>query len=61
MIMKFPENDRFIAHCVINGYPTQYNDGLRVALQTDLTSTLKSLPDLMKLYAETNGNLYLYP
>ena len=60
-MMKFPVQDTFIAHCVTNGYPTEYNDGLRVALQTDLSSSKKSLNDLMKEYFDTNGAEYLYP
>ena len=60
-MMKFPVQDTFIAYCASKGYPTNYNDGLRVALQTDLSSSKKSLADLMKLYDATNGADYLYP
>lgn len=61
MVMKFPDQDTFRAYCVTKGYPLQYNDGLRVALQTDLVSTKRSLTDLMRLYYQTNGAEYLYP
>lgn len=60
-MLKLPNNDTFIAYCATNGYPTQYNDGLKVALQTDLTSSKQSLNDLMKEYFDTNGAEYLYP
>jgi phosphoribosylamine-glycine ligase len=60
-MLKFPNNDTFIAYCATKGYPTQYNDGLKVALQTDLTSSKQSLNDLMKEYFDTNGAEYLYP
>jgi len=60
-MLKFPNNDTFIAYCATKGYPTQYNEGLKVALQTDLSSSKKSLNDLMKEYFDTNGVEYLYP
>lgn len=60
-MLKFPENDTFIAYCATKGYPTEYNDGLKVALQTDLSSSKKSLNDLGRLYFTTNGSTYLYP
>jgi phosphoribosylamine-glycine ligase len=60
-MLKFPNNDTFIAYCATKGYPTQYNDGLKVALQTDLTSSKQSLNVLMKEYFDTNGAEYLYP
>lgn len=60
-MMKFPIQDTFIAYCATKGYPTEYNEGLRVALQTDLSSSKRSLSDLMKEYFDTNGALYLYP
>jgi hypothetical protein len=61
MNMNFPDQDTFRAYCVTNSYPTQYNDGLKVALETDLGVSGLSLPDLMRLYFETNGPQYLYP
>lgn len=60
-MLKFPKNNTFIAYCATKGYPTEYNDGLKVALQTDLSSNKKSLNDLAKLYFDTNGSTYLYP
>lgn len=59
--MNFPDQDTFRAYCITKGYPKQYNDGLRVALQTDLDSSKKVLGDLMKEYYLTNGPNYLYP
>lgn len=61
MIMNFPLPDTFRAYCITKGYPTQYNDGLVKALQTDLAVTTSSLGDLMRLYYTTNGADYLYP
>lgn len=61
--MIFPNADVFTAYCISKGYPVQYNDGLRVALATDLSldPTLFSLADLIRLYESTNGKFYLYP
>ena len=59
--MNFPDQDTFIAYCITKSYPKQYNDGLKIALETDLGVTGKSLPDLMRLYYTTNGANYLYP
>lgn len=60
-MMKFPKQDQFRAYCITKGYPTQYNEGLRKALQTDLGSTINNLPDLMRLYFQVHGANYLYP
>ena len=60
-MLNYPNPDTFIAYCRTKGYPTQYNDGLKVALETDLGVSGLSLPDLMRLYYETNGAQYLYP
>lgn len=59
--MILPNNDTFIAYCATKGYPTEYNDGLKVALETDLSESGKSLADLIRLYEATNGSEYLYP
>ena len=61
MVMNFPNQDTFRAYCITKGYPKQYNDGLKIALETDLSVTGFSLPDLMRLYYTTNGADYLYP
>lgn len=60
-MLSYPDNDTFIAYCRTKSYPTQYNDGLKVALETDLGVSGLSLPDLMRLYSDTNGSEYLYP
>ncbi len=60
-MMNFPDQDTFRAYCITKSYPKQYNDGLKIALETDLGVTGKSLPDLMRLYYTTNGADYLYP
>lgn len=60
-MMKLPKNDTFVDYCAIKGYPTEYNDGLIKALQTDLVSSLEVLNDLLRLYYQTNGSTYLYP
>jgi hypothetical protein len=59
--MILPNNDTFIAYCRTKGYPTQYNDGLKKALETDLGVTGFSLADLMRKYYVANGANYLYP
>jgi hypothetical protein len=55
-MLNYPDNDTFIAYCRTKSYPTQYNDGLKVALETDLGVSGLSLPDLMRLYSATNGS-----
>ena len=60
-MLNYPDPDTFRAYCVTKGYPTQYNDGLKKALETDLSASGLSLPDLMRLYYATNGSEYLYP
>lgn len=60
-MMNFPKNDQFIAYCRTKSYPTQYNDGLKKALETDLGVTGFALPDLMRQYYDANGADYLYP
>lgn len=60
-MMNFPKNDEFIAYCRTKGYPTQYNDGLKKALETDLGVSGFALPDLMRQYYDANGANYLYP
>lgn len=60
-MLNYPDPDTFRAYCVTKSYPTQYNDGLKVALETDLSVSGLSLPDLMRLYSATNGSEYLYP
>lgn len=60
-MFQYPKADTFRAYCVTKSYPTQYNDGLKVALETDLGVSGLSLSDLARLYFETNGPTYLYP
>lgn len=60
-MFQYPNPDTFRAYCVTKSYPTQYNDGLKVALETDLGVTGLSISDLARLYFETNGPQYLYP
>ena len=60
-MLNYPDPDTFIAYCRTKGYPTQYNDGLKKALETDLGVSGLSLSDLARLYFETNGPEYLYP
>ena len=60
-MFKYPNADTFRAYCVNKSYPTQYNDGLKKALETDLGVSGLSLSDLARLYFKTNGPVYLYP
>ena len=60
-MLNYPKNDTFRAYCITKSYPKDYNDGLKKALETDLSKTSLSLPDLMRLYSATNGSEYLYP
>ena len=60
-MLNYPKNDTFRAYCVTKSYPTDYNDGLKKALETDLTLTGFSLNDLMRKYFVANGATYLYP
>jgi hypothetical protein len=60
-MMNFPDQDTFRAYCITKSYPKQYNDGLKVALETDLGVTGFALPDLMRQYYDANGADYLYP
>ena len=60
-MMNFPDQDTFRAYCITKSYPKQYNDGLKIALETDLGVTGFSLPDLMRQYYDANGADYLYP
>ena len=60
-MLKYPNADTFRAYCVTKSYPTQYNYGLKKALETDLGVSGLSLSDLARLYFETNGPEYLYP
>lgn len=60
-MLNLPKNDTFRAYCVTKSYPTDYNDGLKKALETDLTLTGFSLNDLMRKYFVANGATYLYP
>jgi len=60
-MFKYPNADTFRAYCVTKSYPTQYNDGLKKALETDLGVSGLSLSDLTRLYFTTNGPVYLYP
>jgi hypothetical protein len=60
-MFQYPNADTFRAYCVTKSYPTQYNDGLKKALETDLGVSGLSLSDLARLYFKTNGRTYLYP
>lgn len=58
--MKFPNNDRLVAHAKANGHKGSYNDLLIAQLQDTLASAIKDINALTKLYFETNGVEFIY-
>lgn len=58
--MKFPNNDRLVAHAKANGHKGSYNDLLIAQLQDTLASAIKDINVLTQLYFENNGVEFIY-